>query len=121
MSAKVEVWLDDGGRFIRQRVTGEMDVADFRRLDDETHALTPKLPDPQGVRILADARALGHATREARGAMLQPLYRPHLHRLAIFGMSSFARVMMRLLLLNAGIEKVRTFKKEDEAIAWLLS
>jgi SpoIIAA-like len=121
MAAKIEVWLDGGGQFIRQRVTGAMDAADFRRLDDETHALVQKLPDPHRVRILADAGSLGHATREARVAMLAPLLRPHLDRLATFGMSPFARVMMRLLLLNAGIDKVRTFKKEQEAIAWLLS
>jgi hypothetical protein len=121
MAATIEVWLDDDRRFIRQRVSGVMEAKDFTLLDEQTRRLVADLRDPQRVAILADASAFEKATFGARQAMIDPFRRPDLHRLAVFGMSPFARTMMRLILLASRADRVRTFSEERDAIAWLLS
>jgi hypothetical protein len=121
MAAKVEAWLDDDRRFIRQRVEGDMDDESFRRLDDETVKLAEQLRDPSRVMILLDAREAGKASFQARRAMIQTLRRPLLQRIAAFGSKPVGRLMMRFILMVSGVKKIRLFDGEKEAVDWLLS
>lgn len=121
MTAKVEAWLDDDRRFIRQRVRGDMGAADFDRLDGETVKLAEKLRDPERVMILFDARESGKASYQARRAMVQTLRRPPLHRLAVFGAGPVGRLMMKFILRVSGVQKIRFFDDERQAVEWLVS
>jgi hypothetical protein len=121
MAAKIETWLDDDRRFIRQRVVGDMDGDGFRRLDDETVKLADKLRDPKHVKILFDASESGKASFQARRAMVQTLKRPLLDRLAVFGANPVGRLMMRFILMVSGEKKIRFFDDERQAIEWLVS
>jgi hypothetical protein len=121
MTAKVNAWLDDDRRFVRQRVEGDMDAEGFNRLDDETVKLAAQLRDPKCVMILFDAREAGRASFQARRAMVQTLQRPLLSRLAVFGAKPVGRLMMRFILRVSGQKKIRFFDEEKEAVEWLLS
>ena len=121
MGAKIEVWLDEDRRFIRQRIDGQLDVEDFQRLDEETQKLAADLRDPQAVLILFDARRFGVTTRRARRAMLRTLERPTLRRIAGYGAGGLGRVMAHFMVVMSGLDKLRMFLTETEAIQWLLS
>jgi hypothetical protein len=121
MAAQIEVWLDEGGQFVRQRVVGDMDAEDFKRLDDETAKVAQELPDPQRVKILFDARESKKASYQARRAAIETLRRPTLYRMAAFGALPIGRLMMRFVIMVSGVKNVRMFEGEKEAIEWLLS
>jgi hypothetical protein len=121
MAARIEVWLDEGGQFIRQRFVGDLDADDFKRLDNETAKVVEQLPDPRRVRILFDARESRKASYQARRAAIETFRRPALYRLAGFGAGSVGRIMMRFVILVSGAKNVRMFEAEREAIEWLLS
>jgi hypothetical protein len=121
LATKIEAWLDDDRRFIRQRVVGEMDEAGFKRLDEATVKLAEQLRDPERVMILFDARESGRASFQARRAMIQTLHRPLLRRIAVFGANPVGRLMMRFIWTVSGEKKIRFFGEEKEAVEWLRS
>jgi hypothetical protein len=121
MAAEIEVWLDESRQIIRQRVVGNLDVEDFKRLDDETAKAAAQLRDPERVRILFDARQSRKASYQARRAAIETLQRPALHRMAGFGAAPIGRMMMRFVIMVSGVKNVRLFESEQQAIEWLLS
>jgi hypothetical protein len=121
MTGRIETWLDEERRFIRQRVDGDIDLDDFERMVDDTQRLAKELRDPARPGILLDARGAQKASFRARRAMVQQLGEPTLPRIAFWGATPVARVLARFMIAFAGIKKVRMFEREDEAIDWLLS
>jgi hypothetical protein len=121
MAAKIEVWLDEGRRFIRQRIEGDVDAEDFQRLEDETAKLVPQVKDPENVLILFDASKAAKGTFQARRAMIRSLGRTALRRMAVVAPSAIGRVMVRFILTVSGVNKMRVFDEERAAIEWLLS
>jgi hypothetical protein len=121
MAAQIEVWLDEGGQFIRQRFAGNLDAEDFKRLDEQTAKVAEQLCDPRCVKILFDARESNKASYQARRAAIETLRRPTLHRMAGFGASPVGRMMMRFVVTVSGVKNVRMFETEQQAIEWLLS
>jgi hypothetical protein len=121
MAAKIEVWLDEERRFIRQRIDGYVDAEDFKRLEAEMQRLGPEVRDPQNVLILFDATKAAKATFQARRAMVRALGRPTLKRMAIVNATLVGRMMSRFINVVSGLNKIRMFDDEREAIEWLLS
>jgi hypothetical protein len=121
MAATIEVWLDDDRRFIRQRIEGDMDAADFERLENEMKRLVPQVKDPENVLILVHAEKTAKGTAQARRGMVRSLLRPALRRMAVVNPNAIGRVMVRFMLTVSGVKKIRMFKEEREAIEWLLS
>jgi ribosomal protein S28E/S33 len=119
MAAKIEVWLDDERRFIRQCVQGDVSVDDFLRLRDQTKLAAERLLDPGRVLVLFDARGTGKASPAARRAMIGEV--GSVHRIAFFGATRIGRVIARFMLVWAGKHKIGVFRDEQEAIAWLMS
>jgi hypothetical protein len=121
MAAKIEVWLDDDRRFVRQRIDGDMTAEDFQHLEDEMQRLVPQVLDPENVMILFDATRAAKGTSQARRAMVRSLGRTALRRLAVVNPSAIGRVMVRFMLTVSGVKKVRIFDDEKAAIDWLMS
>jgi SpoIIAA-like len=121
MAAKIEVWLDDDGRFIRQRVEGDISLEDFRQIEREVGLLVPRVRDPENVLILFDAREAAKGTLEARRAMAQALGRPNLRRMAVVQPSLIGRIMVRFMTAVSGQHKIGIFEDEGRAVQWLLS
>jgi hypothetical protein len=121
MAAKIEVWLDDDRRFIRQRIEGDVSVEDFQRLEDEMAKFVPQVLDPENVLILFDASKAAKGTFQARREMIRSLNRPALRRMAVVAPSAVGRVMVRFILTVSGVNKMRAFNDERAAIEWLLS
>jgi hypothetical protein len=121
MTGKIETWLDDERRFIRQRVEGDIDLDDFERIIAETKRLAKELRDPDRVGVLFDARKAQKASFRARRAMFHLLAEPTLPRLAFWGATPIGRLMARFIMMAVGVKQVGIFKREDEAIEWLLS
>jgi hypothetical protein len=121
MAAKIEIWLDDERRFIRQRIEGDVDAVEFKRVEDETQALVSQLRDPENVLILVDASKAGKGTSQARRSMVRSLGRTNLCRMAVFNPRPIGRIMVRFMLTVSGVKKMRVFEGEQAAIEWLLS
>jgi hypothetical protein len=121
MSSVFEVWLDEERQIIRQRVVGEPDLAQFRKLADETEACANRLRCPTEVRILVDGESLGGMSRSVRAAGMDTLRRPELKRMAIITKHRMVRMMFRFMSLVTGEDKTRAFRDEADAIEWLLS
>ena len=121
MGAKIEVWVDEDRRIIRQRIEGDLDLEDFGRLEEETETVARELGDPGAVLILVDGRNLGRPALRARARMLRTLERPSLRRIAMFGAGAAGRAMARLLSMMLRVKKLRVFGDEKQAIEWLLS
>ena len=119
--ARFEVTLDEERQIVRQRVDGHLDMETFGQLETATEACAARLRNPQRVRILVNAPALGRADGQTRRAMAATLKRPTLARLAVYDTSPFGRVMLRFMSIFAGVDKARGFATEAEAIAWLVS
>jgi hypothetical protein len=121
MAGTAEIWLDPERRFIRQRVVGDINLADFKRIEDETRRLAKELRDPDRVGVLFDGRNAQKPSFPARRAMLQLLRDPTLPRIAFCGATPVGRLLVRFMALAVGVKKVRVFEREEEAIEWLLS
>jgi hypothetical protein len=121
MAATIELRLDEERRFIRQRIAGDLDAADFKRLEDETGRLAQQVRDPDKVLILFDASEAGKGNMQARRAMVRELRRPTLRRMAVVKPTAIGRVMIRFILTVSGLDKIRVFEDEKQAIEWLLS
>jgi hypothetical protein len=121
MAAKIEVWLDDERRFVRQRIEGDISLEDFRRLEGQIEALVPRVRDPENVLILFDAREAAKVALEARRAMAQSLGRANLRRMAVVQPSLIGRIMVRFMMAVSGQRKIGIFEEEDRAVQWLLS
>jgi hypothetical protein len=121
MAAKIEVWLDDDRRFIRQRIVGDVDAEDFQRLEDELGQLVPQVRDPENVLILFEAGEAAKGTFQARRAMIRSMGRSALRRMAVVNPRPIGRVMVRFILTVSGAHKMRVFNDERAAIEWLLS
>jgi hypothetical protein len=121
MTAKIEVWLDEDRRFVRQRIEGDMSTEDFQRVEHEMDKLVPQVQDPQNVLVLFDASKAAKGTSQARRAMVRLLGHAALRRLAVVNPSAIGRVMVRFMLMVSGVNKIRIFDGERAAIEWLLS
>jgi hypothetical protein len=121
MATKIEVWLDEDRQVIRQKVVGNLVAEDFKCLDEQTVKVAQRLRDPERVRILFDARESKKASYQARREAIETLRRPTLYRMAGFGATPVGRMMMRFVVMVAGVKHVRMFERETEALEWLLS
>ena len=121
MSTVFEVWLDEERQVIRQRMSNEPNVDQFLQMVDETQKCVERLRCPADVRILTDGVWLGRMHKSVRAHAAAQLRRPNLKRMAIVNPNRVVRILMRFLSVAAGVDKIRTFPNEAEALRWLLS
>jgi hypothetical protein len=116
-----EVWLDEKQQIIRQRVHCEPDLDQYLCMIEESRACASRLRRPDDVRVLVDGSWLGRMRRPVREQSIVDLRRPELKRLAIIVPGRVARVFARFIAVASGLDKMRSFPSEAEALEWLVS
>lgn len=116
-----DVWIDEERQIIRQRMHRDLDLADFEQLIEATGACVRKLRDPSNVRILVDGDWQGRMKGPARALAVDTLRNKAIARMAMVNGSKFVRVVARFVQTATGIDRMRVFREEGEALSWLLA
>ena len=119
--ATFDVWLDKKRQIIRQRMHREPNLADFRRLIEETDVCVRRLRDPSAIRILVDGEWHGRMKRPIRQLAVDTLKNKGIERMAVVTPNRIVRLVVRFLHTATGTDYMRVFRDEDEALEWLLS
>ncbi len=116
-----DVWIDEERQIIRQRMHRDLDLADFEQLIEATGACVRKLRNQSGVRILVDGEWHGRMKGPVRALALDTLRSKSIGRMAMVNGSAFVRVFIRFIQTATGIDRMRVFREEGEALHWLLA
>jgi hypothetical protein len=114
-----EACLDEEAQFIVQRIDGEIDEEGFLELTKEIEQCVARLDNPTDVRMLVDGRRLAKTNARTRSLSLQTFRERNVSRMAVWGCSTFMRVMIRFMSVAEGGDRIRAFRTEAEARRWL--
>lgn len=113
--------LDEKAQIILQHIDGALDEAGFRALIEEMDRCVAHLKDPADIRILVDGRNLLKTDGRTRSLSLRTFRERNVNRMAVWGCSTFIRVLMRFMSVAEGNGKIRAFATESEGREWLCS
>jgi hypothetical protein len=116
---KFTIQLDETLQIIRQNITGQFDEEEAKKISNATRAVARELKDPQRVRILAVASNVGKLGSKARKILMNDLKDPTLYKMAFVDSNPFIKVLISFIFILTGLDKVRMFSDEKDAIGWL--
>ncbi|HUI91922.1 MAG TPA: STAS/SEC14 domain-containing protein [Chitinivibrionales bacterium] len=116
---KFTMELDEKLQIIRNHVFGELDENLARMLTDAVAKIEPRLKNPDKVRILVFLNIGGKGTSSGRKILVENIKRPRFYRMAIVGSNPYMRALGAFILVAMGINKLKLFSNERDAIQWL--
>jgi hypothetical protein len=117
--ANYTIRLDDKLQIIRQDITGQVNVADAKKISSATRVIARELKDPQRVRVLAVSAKVGKIESKARKILMNDLNDPTLYKMALVGSNPFLKALISFVFIVTGLDKARMFSNEKDAIGWL--
>jgi hypothetical protein len=116
---KYRVWLDKDRQIIRQEIDGELNEEDARVISETTIALGNASKEPDKVRILIKHANFIKTPSKVRKIFTHDMKKGNLYRIAVMGRSPGIKAMLFFLTMATGLNKLKMFKDEGEAIRWL--
>ena len=117
--ARYTVQFDEKLQIIRQEIEGELTEEDARAISAASSALVDASKDPGKVRILIKHANFIRTPSKARKIFMNDLKRSNLYRIAVVGQSPGIKAMLFFLSLATGLNKMKMFSNEREAVRWL--
>jgi hypothetical protein len=117
--ANYTIWLDDKLQIIRQNITGPIDEEDAKKISSATRAAARQLKDPQRVRILAVSSNVEKIESKPRKILMNDLKDPTLNKMAFVENNPYLKALISFTFILTGVDKVRMFSNEKDAIDWL--
>jgi hypothetical protein len=114
--------LDEKLQIIRNHVRGGLDEEMATGLHETLVALLPKLKNPGKVKILVflDKTSDGvKGTPKGRRMLMEHFKRPDLYKMAVVGGNPYMKALATFVFIATGVNKVRLFSNEHDAVQWL--
>jgi hypothetical protein len=116
--AKYEMYLDEKLQVIREKVDGQIEEEDAKNIETMSEKLVTQLKDPRKVKVFISVSNLSRMSSKVRKIFINGLKRNNLYKVAITGSSPYLKAVITFFFIAAGINKVKLFNNEREAIRW---
>jgi hypothetical protein len=112
-----QIWWDEKNQIIRGKYWGDFDEDDVLECQAALTKIINHLPGRRPM--LNDLSAAGSATARARRIFARMMREERITRRAFVGMKIATRVIVSFIQNFAGVQNVKFFDNEPEAIKWL--
>jgi mitochondrial fission protein ELM1 len=117
--AKYEIYLDEKIQIIREKIDGPVDEEDTKNITAVSKALVKQLKDPQKVKLLVSVSNFRSTPSKVRKLFINGLKLNSVYKVAITGPNPYLEALITFFFIATGINKVKLFNNEREAIQWL--
>ena len=115
--AKFRVWWDEENRIIRCEAWGNFEEEDAKAQAEEFKKMLEARPGKTSV--VNDLRKAGTASSGARKVFVQTLKDEKFEKTAFIGLKVVTRTIISFLIKFAGVNNVRCFDNEEDALRWI--
>jgi hypothetical protein len=116
---KFTMELDEEFQIIRNQIFCGLDEDLARQLTNSVAAVLPRLKDPNKVRFLVFINLANKGTTKGRKILMENFKRPELYKMAVLGNNPYMAALAAFFFVASGVNKVKLFSNERDAILWL--
>jgi hypothetical protein len=116
---KFTVELDEKFQIIRNRIFCGLDDDLATKITDAMIATKSRMKDPGKVKALVFFNLASKGTTKGRKILMDNLKRPDFYKMAVLGNNPYMAALATFFFVATGINKVKLFSDENDAIRWL--
>jgi hypothetical protein len=116
---KFTVELDEKLQIVRNRIFCDLDEDHAIRITDAMAAARSRMKNPDKVRALVYFNLAGKGTTKGRRILMDNLKRPGFYKMAVLGNNPYMSALATFFFVATGINKIKLFSNEQEAVRWL--
>jgi hypothetical protein len=117
--ARFIVELDEKLQIIRNRIFCGLDDELAVQITEAMIAAKSRMKDPDKVRALVFFNLASKGTTKGRKILMDNLKRPDFYKMAVLGNNPYMAALATFFFVATGINKVKLFSDESDAIRWL--